>query len=320
MDLRDIQRLHAQFAPDMLTIDLPRQIAALPAPANMALNDVSPTMRRRWTQTGPIVRGSIIAVAVAALVGMAGMGAATLYRTLSHLPAPVSADALTKPPLTSPAATPAAAPVSHADKLKEIDATPAQPLINAQGLNSSDITGTSALGMTAEQFRKSLKTGTPPAQPLIASPTTAPLTAESERAAASPIHRNVPRPNVASVVAPTLAPVAIASVAAPVLPTVSTAPVSSVAKSAEPVVVQQVPQQVVAVSPASASPPLQPIASPPAAPGATGATAKLSHPARHRVSKPRSEQDSAAEPNASARAVTPSVPASRGGSNQVQMF
>ena len=314
MDLRDIQRLHAQFAPDMITIDLPRQIAALPAPANLVASNVAPTMRRRWAQRGPVVRGGIIAVAVAALVGLAGMGAASLYKTLSasHVTAPVATDASVKPGATRPLV----APVSHADKLKDIDAAPAQPLINAPGLNSSDITGTSSLGMTADQFRKSLKTSTTPTQPLISSPATVPLTAESERAAVSPIHRTAPRPSVAAI-APTLAPVAPASVAAP---TLQTAPAATAAKSADPVVVEQVPQQVVAVSPASASPPLQAVAAAPAAPSATGATAKLTHPARHRVSKPRVDLDNTAEANAPVRAITPSARASRSGSNEVQMF
>jgi len=329
MDLRDIQRLHAQFAPDMITIDLPRQIAALPAPAGMVANDVAPTMRRRWAQTGPVVRGSILAVAGAAFVGMAGMGAASLYKTLSgsHGPATVATDASTKADSTRPAVAPVAAPVTQADKLKDINAAPAQPLIAAPALNSSDLAGISSLGMTADQFRKSLKTGTTPAQPVNPSAATAQLTAESGRAAVSPIHRNSPRTSVAlsiaSTLAPTLIPAAPVSVAAPALQTAPTAPV---AKSAEPVVVHQVPQQVVTVSPAAASQPLQTVAAAPAAstapgtPGAAGTTAKLTHPARHRVSKPRIDPDSAVEPNVAPRAITPSAPASRTGSNEVQMF
>jgi hypothetical protein len=322
MDLRDIQRLHAQFAPDMITIDLPRQIAALPAPTDMVANDVAPTMRRRWPQTGPVVRGSIVAVAGAAFVGMAGMGAASLYKTFSgsHVPATVATDASTKADSTRPTVAPVAAPVTHADKLKDIDAAPAQPLITAPGLNASDLTDTSPLGITADQFRKSLKTGTTPTQSVNPSPAPAQLTAESERAAVSPIHRNSPRTSVAPSIAPTLPAAAPVSVAAPAL---LTAPSATVAKSAESVVVQQVPQQVVTVSAAAASQPLQAVVAAPAAPatpGTTGATAKLTHPARHHVSKRRVDPDSAPESNVPARAITPSAPASRTGSNEVQMF
>lgn len=323
MDLRDIQRLHAQFAPDMLTIDLPRQIAALPGPSDMVVKDVSPTMRRRWIQTGPMVRGSIIALGVAAIVGMAGMGAATLYRTLRHVSAPGLADAPTQsastPPTVGAAAAPAATPVAHTVKLKDIDAAPAQPLINAQGLNLSDITGTLDSGMTADQFRKSLKTGAAPNGRLNLSPPTASLAIESERAAVSPIHRNAPRQNVASVIAPTVAPVAITSVAAATVQSASTAPGAPAAKSPEPVVVQQVPQQVGAVSSAQASPQPEASAPVPGTAGTPGAVAKITHQARRHVPKPRLDSDSA-EPNVLPRAVTPSAPASRGGSNEVQMF
>ncbi len=95
MNLRDIQRLHAQFAPDMTTIDLPRKIAALPAPAHIGGHDVAPTMRWRWAQTGPLVRLTILAAAAAVVVGMAGMGAATIYKALSssQKSTPVSATA-----------------------------------------------------------------------------------------------------------------------------------------------------------------------------------------------------------------------------------
>ena len=58
MDLREIQRLHAQFAPDSMTIDLPRQIAALPAPAAFESGSKSSTLTSRITRTGPVLRSS----------------------------------------------------------------------------------------------------------------------------------------------------------------------------------------------------------------------------------------------------------------------
>jgi hypothetical protein len=137
------------------------------------------------------------------------------------------------------------------------------------------------------------------------------MTADSERAAVSPIHRSAPRSSVAPTVAPTPIPVATVSAAAPALSPASVA----AAKPADPVVVQQVPQQSVIVAPVAPSQPLPVVAAVSAA-----TTTKQTHPARHRVSKPRVEQNSAVEANVPARAVTPSAPTSRTGSNEVQMF
>jgi hypothetical protein len=308
MDLRDIQRLHAQFTPDMLTIDLPRQIAALPAPVHIGGNEVAPTMRRRWAQTGPVARLSVLSVAVAIVVGMAGMGAATIYKALSGSPrsTPVSA--------TAPAITPMTAPTNKtgadAKQVKEIDAAPAHPVVNAPGLTSSDLTG-SMLGLTADQFQKSLKTSGTPTQAATSAAAPAQLTAESERAAVSPIHRSTPRSAITPTVAPTPIPVATSMAGAP---GVSPAP-AAVVKPADPVVVQQVPQQAVSIAPVAASEPTPVVST-----ASVAIATKQTHPARHRISKPRVEQESVAEPTTQSRAVTPSAPASRTGSNEVQMF
>jgi hypothetical protein len=310
MDLRDIQRLHAQFAPDMTTIDLPRQIAALPAPSHIGGNDVTPTMRRRWTQTGPVMRLSVLSVAAAIVVGMAGMGAATIYKALSSSPrsAPVSATARANEQVTQ---TPQKA-IADAKQVKEIDAAPARPIMNAPGLSSSDLTGASMLGLTTDQFRKSLKASGTPTQAATSAPAPVQLTTESERAALSPIHRSgTQRSSIAPTVAPTSIPSATINASAPV---VSIAPAAA-AKPADPVVVQQVPQQAVSVAPVAAS------EATPVVSTASAATAtKQTHPARRRISKPRVEQESVAEPTTPTRAVTPSAAAARTGSNEVQMF
>ncbi|AME28634.1 hypothetical protein [Burkholderia sp. PAMC 26561] len=305
MDLRDIQRLHAQFAPDMTTIDLPRQIAALPAPANAGGNEVAPTMRRRWAQTGPITRLSVLAAAAAVVVAMAGMGAASIYKGLStaQRSMPVTA--------TAPANTQTAQSTNNsradANQVREIDAAPAQPVMNAPGLTSSDLAGASMLGLTAEQFRKSLKASSTPTQAAPSAP--AQFTAESERAALSPIHRSTPRSSIAPAVAPNSIPSATINALA-----VSPAPAAAI-KPVEPVVVQQVPQQSVSVAPVTAS------EATPVVSTASAATAtKQTHQSRRRISKPRVEQESVAEPTTSTRAVTPSAPAARTGSNEVQMF
>ncbi len=183
--------------------------------------------------------------------------------------------------------------------------------MNAPGLTSSDLTGASMLGLTTDQFRKSLKASGTPTQAASSAPTPVQLTGESERAALSPIHRSTSRSSIAPTVAPTSIP--SATMNAPAL-AVSPAP-ASVAKPADAVVVQQVPQQAVSVVPVAASE-ATPVVSTTSAPTAT----KQTHPARHRISKPRVEQESVAEPTTPTRAVTPSAPASRTGSNEVQMF
>jgi hypothetical protein len=309
MDLRDIQRLHAQFAPDMTTIDLPRQIAALPAPANIGGHDIAPTMRRRWAQTGPVVRLSVLSVAAAVVVAMAGMGAATIYRALStsQRSTPVSATA----PATTQLPQPANKTGADAKQVREIDAAPAQPVMNAPGLTSSDLTGASMLGLTADQFRKSLKTSSTPTQAATSAPALPQMTAESERAAVSPIHRSTPR----SSIAPTVAPMSVPSVTMNAPAPVGSPSAAAAIKPADPVVVQQVPQQSVSVAPVTASEPTRVVSTTSAA-----TTTKQTHPARHRISKPRVEQESVAEPSAPTRAVTPSAPESRRGSNEVQMF
>jgi hypothetical protein len=309
MDLRDIQRLHAQFAPDMTTIDLPRQIAALPAPAHIGGHNVTPTMRRRWAQTGPLVRLTILAAAAAVVVGMAGMGAATIYKALSssQKSTPVSATARANTQVTLPTTKAGA----NAKQVKEIDAAAAQPVMNAPGLTSSDLTGASMLGLTTDQFRKSLKASRTSTQAATSAPAPVQLTGESERAALSPIHRSTPRSSIAPTVAPTSIPSATMNAPAPV---VSPAPAAAV-KRADPVVVQQVPQQAVSVAPVPASEATPVVSTTPATPAT-----KQTHPARHRISKPRVEQESVAEPTTPTRAVTPSAPASRTGSNEVQIF
>ncbi len=46
MDIQEIQRLHAQFAPDSMVIDLPRQLAALPAPGDLTADECADEARQ----------------------------------------------------------------------------------------------------------------------------------------------------------------------------------------------------------------------------------------------------------------------------------
>jgi hypothetical protein len=187
MDLREIQRLHAQFAPDSMTIDLPRQIAALPAPANVTADARTPTLRVRLPRTVPVARRSLIAVAIAAVVAMAGMGPASLYKSVGAPSAHVLKTAnqqqwdLSERPVTQAQAVAAAT--------RPIDAEPPHPVALAPLLTGKDIAPGSSIGLTADQFKNSLGT-TSGAATSAAAPKPTPLVSNDEqRAAASPIHQ-----------------------------------------------------------------------------------------------------------------------------------
>lgn len=87
MDLREIQRLHAQFAPDTVTIDLTGQIAALPSPASER-REPSYGVGKRWSNAGPLVRRCTISLVAAAVLASAGVGAAVLYRSFQSYNGP----------------------------------------------------------------------------------------------------------------------------------------------------------------------------------------------------------------------------------------
>ncbi|MFM0027398.1 hypothetical protein PQR70_14160 [Paraburkholderia madseniana] len=294
MDMREIQRLHAQFAPDSMVIDLPRQIAALPAPGDFSA-DPAPTARARWMKAGPRARLALIAVAVAAVVGMAGMGAASVYTTwrAGHQPAPITAPTEKTMNQGTPAIDGEQTP-----SFKEINAAPAQPVHAAPALSASDFGSAASLGLTADQFRNSMKTPTRPGAAAV-SPT---LTTETDRAATSPIHRaagNREQPTVAPQLTPAPAPVASAANSTAVnvpAPTAAAPKIAPVAAASA----QSTPATAPAVAPAPATPAAE--------------TGKPAHPVHRHISRPRAEQPS--EPD------TPSKPAAatRAGSPEVQMF
>jgi hypothetical protein len=223
MDLRDIQRLHAQFAPDSMTIDLPRQIAALPAPAAVTAEVKATAIRLRLPKGALVVRRSVVAVAIAAVVAMAGMGAASLYKSL-HATSARSASG--QPTLE-------AQPDAPKDEKKEsepsnpalrpVDAEPSHPVTMAQTLTAKDLAPTAPTGLTADQFERSMGTSSGPAVSA-AAPAAKPaiaLSNEEQRAAASPI-RQSRRENEPPAQAP-IKPTASA-------PTASAAPSQSLAK------------------------------------------------------------------------------------------
>lgn len=287
MDMREIQRLHAQFAPDSMVIDLPRQIAALPAlpaPSDFYANP-TPTARARWLKAGPIARRSVIVVALAGVIGMAGMGAASVYTTWRSAHRTVAAAAAQK----AGQATPPTAPGTSTSAYQEVNATPARPIQNAPTLSAHDFANPASVGLTADQFRDSLKT------PSRGATTNAPaMNADAERAAASPIHRTA-EARQQPVSQPQSLPETVTNSA-----TRRTAdvPAHAVAPKTEPA----------------------PAAQPQAAPAGSVNTAtagdadKPAHPVHRHVSRPRVETP--VEPAASPKPAT----APHSGAAEVQMF
>ncbi|MCC8397649.1 hypothetical protein LJ656_34475 [Paraburkholderia sp. MMS20-SJTR3] len=299
MDIREIQRLHAQFAPDSMVIDLPRQIAALPGPGDVSANESSRPLRQGLAGIAPRARQAAIALAVAAMVAMAGVGAASLYKNLkaSHS----AASTFVTGASTKGDALIAAAAKPDASAYREVDATPAHPVSAAPALSANDFPSARSLGLTADQFRDSLKAPARSAQAVTA--VTAPaLTTEAQLAAVSPIHRAGPSRDVTAAAQqpatpPPVAPSQPVAVRGPVAPvqsvpqTVRAAPATATTAQAATPAIQ--------TSPATQQP---------------AEAAKPVRAARHHISRPRAEQN--AESSTDAR-----PPAeSRAGSAEVKMF
>ncbi|MFP3647071.1 hypothetical protein [Paraburkholderia sp. SIMBA_054] len=302
MDIREIQRLHAQFAPDSMVIDLPRQIAALPSPGDfsegarqspLARIGQSPEhfARAKLAKAGPLARGAAIAVAAAAVLGMAGMGAASLYtsyRANHHDTAVVA-----QPEKQAASKTPAAG-AKLAPAFADIDATPAHPVSAAPTLSASDFASAGSLGLTADQFRNSVKT-----TPRNTGPAAAPaMTTQAQLAAASPIHRESNRRDSPASAASTNATSQPQQAAVTVAAPTPAAPAPERAKAET----KQTPTA--AVAPQAPAIVTQP-----------AATDKPTHPVRRHISRPRPE----AADTETTTAPKPAA-ANRAGSAEVQMF
>ncbi|MFP3647021.1 hypothetical protein [Paraburkholderia sp. SIMBA_054] len=304
MDIREIQRLHAQFAPDSMVIDLPRQIAALPGPGDVSAPESSRALHQRLGGIAPRARQATIALAIAAMVAMAGMGAASLYKNLeaSH------GTATTAPTTTEVASRKGdalnAAPANQeAPAYREVNATPPHPVTAAPALSASDFASARSLGLTADQFRDSLKAPARSAQAATAGTAPAPaLTSEAQLAAVSPIHRaGSSREATAAAQQP-----ASPSPAAPAQPVAVARPVVPVQSATQPAQAAATTAQAPATA-AQTAPALRPAQQP-----AEGA--KPARAARHHISRPRAEQS--AESNSDAR---PSAE-NRAGSAEVKLF
>ncbi|RZF23606.1 hypothetical protein EVC45_43490 [Paraburkholderia sp. UYCP14C] len=302
MDIREIQRLHAQFAPDSMVIDLPRQIAALPGPGDVSAPESSRALHQRLAGIAPRARQATIALAIAAIVAMAGMGAASLYKNLEASHGTAKSGPTTTEVASRKGDALNAAPANQeAPAYREINATPPHPVTAAPALSASDFASARSLGLTADQFRDSLKAPAHSAQAATAG--TAPaLTSEAQLAAVSPIHR-VGSSREATSAAQHPATPSPAALAQPVAVGRPGAPVQSATLPAQAVTTTAEAPAVAALT----APALQPAQKPADA-------AKPARPARHHISRPRAEQS--AESNTDAR---PS-PENRAGSAEVKMF
>jgi hypothetical protein len=310
MDLRDIQRLHAQFSTEPFTIDLPARIAALPAPEKMTR--ASPdTGRRKWSSLKPAFRHSGIALAAAALVAAAGVGSASLYKSWH-------ADRLTP---TAPAASvnassgadaaattaPKATDARPAAAIREIDASPSQPVAMTPPMDAANRGAAMPQGLTTEQFRQAVASRAPEIT-RSAVPT---LSSDEQRAINSPIRRPTTartakvkpvQSAVAEDVDRSHAPQPVAAQSAPAAP-LSVNPVAE-----RSVVTASLPPHA-APAPETVRPAANPVDAPTAA-------AKPVRQPTHRSVKTRAAPS---EPLAPAPEKSPSPPA-RAGSNEVQMF
>jgi hypothetical protein len=301
MDIREIQRLHAQFAPDSMVIDLPRQIAALPAPGDPSESDPSRARHARMAGVAPRARQAAIGLGIAAMVAMTGVGAASLYRNFQaghHSASTVS---------TAPEQKPDASPQStEKPAFQEVDATPAHPVSAAPTLSASDFASAGSLGLTADQFRNSLKSPARAGQP-VTSPSAPALSSEAQLAAVSPIHR-VGASREASAAATQPTPRAEPAPAQAVVVAKPAPAAQSKAQTAQPAQITQPP----AAAAQAAAPVAQ--AAQPAQPVQPAEAVKPARAAHRHISRPRAEQN--AESNSDAR---PSAE-SRAGSAEVKMF
>jgi hypothetical protein len=306
MDLREIQRLHAQFAPDSMTIDLPRQIAALPAPVAFDEVSKSSSLTPRLTKVAPLLRSCGRPLLIAAVVAMAGVGAARVWHSVGASSTPNNSGVEKVAPEKSRQAAQLA--VAGEPEFRPIDATPARPIAAVPMLSASDLANAPAPGLTAEQFRRSV--GAASSDTLAKTSSTGAVPSASDQtklAASSPIRQSHRDSEVARVVAtpqshtaqPQVVKAESKLAAQPTeqtqANTVAASAVSTTSGTTVPVPTQDSVRDPL---------PAQPVAH--------------THSFRHHAARPRDEQSS--EADAAAMLPKKPAPASRAGSNEVQMF
>jgi hypothetical protein len=310
MDLRDIQRLHAQFSTEPFTIDLPARIAALPAPEKLA-RATPDADRRKWASLKPAIQRSCIALAVAAVVAAAGVGSASLYKSWNTgMPAAAAPVASTDASSDAHATAAAASKVPDAQPaavVREIDASPSQPVAMTPPMDAGSRGTPMSQGLTAEQFRQAVASRAPEAT-RTAAPT---MSNDEQRAINSPIRR--PTTARTAEVKPVQAVVVEDPDRAHGPQPPATQPAPAAPATVSPVVSTSIATASLPPHTAPAPATNQPTAAPADKPAATVKPAR--QPTHHSI-KPRAAPS---EPPTPAPEKSPSSPA-HAGSNEVQMF
>jgi hypothetical protein len=307
MDLRDIQRLHAQFSTEPFTIDLPSRIAALPAPEKIARKE-SATARRKWSRLEPLFKRSLIALGTAALVAAAGVGAASLYKSwhaaTAATPTP-SGNAPSGGSATAAAAS-KATDAREAGAVREIEASPSRPVAMQPPPDAGSRSAAIPPGLTAEQFRQAVASRSPDVT-RSAAPT---MSSDEQRATNSPIRRHTTARTADVKSAPSAEAEEIDRTHAP-------QPVATQRAPVEPVAVNAVADRsVVAASlaPHSAPPPDSARSNSSTVDAPASGTKLVRQPTRHNVKTRATQSVPSSAPEQS-----PSQPA-HGASNEVQIF
>jgi hypothetical protein len=197
VNIRDIENLHAQYAPQPVVIDLTGQVAAIPALA-APVSGEGPRASIRWPRLRFSKRVTIVGAAAALTLG-GGMGAARLWVALGRTGAAhVVPVAQTHAP-SSPA---------------PVNAAPARPL------SASDlaVTGEPQIGMASVDPRELLRQTAKPAESarVADAPAIQAAATDEARAIASPIHAAHHEPvQAASTITPPPAPQSVAPVQKP---------------------------------------------------------------------------------------------------------
>jgi hypothetical protein len=306
MDLRDIQRLHAQFSTEPFTIDLPARIAALPAPEKIARGDPD-AGRRKWSRLKPAFSRSAIALTAAALVAAAGVGSASLYKSwhaerLAPAAPAVSSNAASDANAAAATAS-KATDASRAAAIREIDASPSRPVAMTPPLDAASQSAGTPQGLTAEQFRQAVASRAPE----VTRSAAASMSSDEQRAINSPIRRATTARTADVKAAPS-------AVAEEIDRSHTPQPVASQSATTAPLVVNAVAERsVVAASLAPAANTARPTANSVDAPAAV--VKPVRQPIHHSV-KTRTSPSESSSPESEK---SPSPPA-HAGSNEVQMF
>jgi hypothetical protein len=178
VNIREIEKLHAQYAPQPVVVDLTGQVAAMPALAAPGSND-RPRPSFGWPSPRFSKPVAIVAAAAALALG-GGMSAARLWQAVGHTrtapAATVAQSSIASPP------TRVATPVDAAP----INAAPARPL------SASDfaVTGELRNGMENVDPHELLRQAAQPVEParVVSAPASQQAASDEARAIASPIH------------------------------------------------------------------------------------------------------------------------------------